>query len=62
MSQAEVTETLLMSAKPPKAEVAIHGADVRYVPIPEVSASLWQVGFAEGVDEPTAIPPQTASI
>ena len=25
-----------MSVKPPKAEVAIHEADVRYVPIPEV--------------------------
>ena len=26
-----------MSVKPQKAEVAIHGADVRYVPLPEVA-------------------------
>ena len=51
-----------MSALPPKAEVARCRRHFRYVPIPEVSASLWQVGFAEGVDEPTAIHSQTASI
>ena len=30
--------TFLMSALPPKAEVAIHGADVRYVPIGDIGA------------------------
>ncbi len=29
--------TILMSVKPPRAEVAIHGADVRYVPLAEVA-------------------------
>ena len=30
----------LMSVMPPKAEVAIHGADVRYVPLAEVAMKL----------------------
>ena len=38
--------TFVMSVKPPKAEVAIHGADVRFVPNPDIRTYDRNVDFA----------------
>jgi hypothetical protein len=40
---------ILMSALPPKAEVARRRLHFRFVPTPEVSVSLRQIGFTESL-------------
>jgi hypothetical protein len=41
---------ILMSVKPPKAEVAVHAADVRYVPLAEVAMPVEEPSTASKAD------------
>ena len=45
-----------MSALPPKAEVGIYGADVRYVPLPEVAIPVEEPSTASKAEVPGEAP------